>query len=101
MKTNKKKKKEQIIRGLKGKGVLVTGGSRGIGKAAVQRFLEEEARVFFCGLEPSEVASTLRELNGSGTLPGIVDGLACNIANIEEIESLVPGRKASSVGSIF
>lgn len=77
------------MRGLKGKGVLVTGGSRGIGKAAVCRFLEEEARVFFCGLEAVEVAGTLRELNRPGTMPGIVEAMACNIAHVDEIERLV------------
>ena len=78
------------MRGLKGKGVLVSGGSRGIGKAAVIRFLEEEARVFFCGLEAGEVADTLRELNR----PQSVDGMACNIAHAGEIESLVSRAEA-------
>jgi 3-oxoacyl-[acyl-carrier protein] reductase len=78
------------MRGLKGKGVLVSGGSRGIGKAAVIRFLEEEARVFFCGVEAGEVADTLRELNQHGS----VDGMACNIAHAAEIESLVTRAEA-------
>jgi NAD(P)-dependent dehydrogenase (short-subunit alcohol dehydrogenase family) len=78
------------MRGLKGKGVLVSGGSRGIGKAAVIRFLEEEARVFFCGLEAGEVADTLGELNR----PDCVDGMACNIVNVAEIENLVSRAEA-------
>jgi 3-oxoacyl-[acyl-carrier protein] reductase len=78
------------MRGLKGKGVLVSGGSRGIGKAAVIRFLEEEARVFFCGLETGEVADTLHELNQ----PQSVDGMACNIAHAAEIENLVSRAEA-------
>jgi NAD(P)-dependent dehydrogenase (short-subunit alcohol dehydrogenase family) len=78
------------MRGLKGKGVLVSGGSRGIGKAAVVRFLEEEARVFFCGLEAGEVADTLRELNQ----PQSVDGMPCNIARPDEIEVLVSRAEA-------
>ena len=41
------------MRGLDGKGVLVCGGSSGIGLAAAQRFLEEGSRVFIAGLEPS------------------------------------------------
>ena len=31
------------MRGLEGKGVLVTGASRGIGEAAARRFLEENS----------------------------------------------------------
>ena len=73
------------MRGLKGKGVLVSGGSRGIGKAAVIRFLEEEALVFFCGVDAGEVADTLRELNR----PESVNGMGCNIAHVDEIENLV------------
>jgi NAD(P)-dependent dehydrogenase (short-subunit alcohol dehydrogenase family) len=78
------------MRGLKGKGVLVSGGSRGIGKAAVVRFLEEEARVFLCGVDAGEVAETLRELER----PGAVDGMACNIAHPAEIEALVARAEA-------
>jgi len=78
------------MRGLKGKGVLVSGGSRGIGKAAVIRFLEEDARVFFCGLEAGEVAETVRELNR----PQSVDGMACNIAHPDEIENLISRAEA-------
>ncbi len=82
------------MRGLKGKGVLVSGGSRGIGKAAVIRFLEEEARVFLCGLEAGEVVDTLRELDRPDTVPGTVDGMACNIAHVDEVENLVSRAEA-------
>ena len=40
------------MRGLRDKGVLVTGGSSGIGKATVARFLHEGSRVYFCGIDP-------------------------------------------------
>ncbi|MDD3777704.1 MAG: SDR family NAD(P)-dependent oxidoreductase, partial [Actinomycetota bacterium] len=40
------------MRGLKGKVAIVTGGSRGIGKACVQRLLEEEVKVLFNGRTP-------------------------------------------------
>ena len=37
------------MKGLKGKSAIVTGGSRGIGKAIVERLLEEDVSVLFCG----------------------------------------------------
>lgn len=37
------------MKGLTGKAAIVTGGSRGIGKAVVERLLEEGVKVLFCG----------------------------------------------------
>lgn len=48
------------MRGLTDKGVLITGGTSGIGKATARRFQEEGARVFVCGLEED-----FTELNGT------------------------------------
>jgi NAD(P)-dependent dehydrogenase (short-subunit alcohol dehydrogenase family) len=83
------------MRGLKGKGVLVSGGSRGIGKATAQRFLEEESRVFFCGLGVEEVENTRREL----TPLGEVAGLACDVSQKEDVERLVAAAE-DALGSI-
>ncbi len=40
------------VRGLAGKGVLVSGGSSGIGLATAERFLAEGCRVFLAGCPP-------------------------------------------------
>ena len=47
------------MRGLKGKTAIVTGGSRGIGKAIVDRLLEEEVKVLFCGRNEKAGQETL------------------------------------------
>lgn len=73
------------MRGIKGKRVLISGGSRGIGKATARRFLEEGARVFFCGLVEEEVGTTCQELEPFGE----IYGLACDVSQEEDVETLV------------
>lgn len=58
------------MRGLRGKRVLVSGGSRGIGAAAARRFLEEGCRVFVGGLDADEVRDTVRTLADVGEVHG-------------------------------
>ncbi|GHT77494.1 oxidoreductase [Bacteroidia bacterium] len=49
------------MKGLKGKAAIVTGGSRGIGKATVERLLEEGVKVLFCGRNEKTGLATLAE----------------------------------------
>jgi NAD(P)-dependent dehydrogenase (short-subunit alcohol dehydrogenase family) len=53
------------MKGLEGKTAIVTGGSRGIGKATVQRLLEEGVRVLFCGRNEKTGMSALSEFKNS------------------------------------
>ena len=73
------------MRGLTGKAVLVSGGSSGIGRATVQRFLEEGARVVFCGIDADEVRDVVAELAPLGS----VDGLACDVSVQDDVTRLV------------
>src|SRR5438552_16265525 len=74
-----------IVRGLKDKGVLITGGTSGIGKAAARRFLEEGSRAFVCGLEQDELEGTRKELSGLGA----VDGMTCDVSREGDVAELV------------
>jgi len=56
---------------LAGKRVLVTGGTRGIGRATVAAFLDEGAQVGFCARTADEVAKTEDVLSGRGTVRGM------------------------------
>jgi NAD(P)-dependent dehydrogenase (short-subunit alcohol dehydrogenase family) len=49
------------MNGLKGKTAIVTGGSRGIGKATVDRLLQEGVKTLFCGRNEATGQKTLAE----------------------------------------
>jgi 3-oxoacyl-[acyl-carrier protein] reductase len=57
---------------LTGARVLVTGGTRGIGRAIVEAFLDEGAHVAFCARNAEEVASTSSALSDRGNAAGSV-----------------------------
>jgi len=82
------------MRGLAGKGVLISGGSSGIGLAAAQRFLEEESRVFLAGLEPDEVDAAVAGLSSRGE----VSGLACDVSQEAEAARLAEAADAALGG---
>lgn len=73
------------MKGLQGKGVLVSGASRGIGEAAAHRFLEEGCRVFICARGAAGVEEAVRELRALGE----VDGTACDVSDPEDVDRLV------------
>jgi 3-oxoacyl-[acyl-carrier protein] reductase len=73
------------MRGLKNKNVLITGGSSGIGKATVRRFLEEESRVYFCGVEQDLISRTIVDFESLG----MIEGLVCDVSQEAEVEALV------------
>jgi 3-oxoacyl-[acyl-carrier protein] reductase len=57
---------------LTGRRVLVTGGTRGIGRAIVGAFLDEGAVVGFCARDSSEVTATSDHLRSRGEVTGSV-----------------------------
>ncbi|MGZ5296721.1 MAG: SDR family NAD(P)-dependent oxidoreductase [Actinomycetota bacterium] len=83
------------MRGLTDKAVLISGGSSGIGKATVRRFLEEGSRVYLCGIDPREVAETLAEVSALG----VVGATSCDVGEEAEVNRLVADAE-HELGSI-
>ena len=80
---------------LSGTHVLVTGGTRGIGRAIVEGFLDEGAEVAFCARNPDEVTATQKALNERGT----VTGTAVDVGDGEALAAWVE-QSADSFGGL-
>ena len=68
---------------LTGKVAVVTGGTRGIGRAIVERLLCEGASVAFCGRSAESVARAAGEL--AKTAGGTVFGEAADVSRAEDV----------------
>ena len=70
--------------GLGGKAVLVTGGSKGIGKATAQVMAAEGARVVICSRNQAaldDTARAIRKDTGKG-----VESIAVDLSTLEGVE---------------
>lgn len=69
-----------------GKVTLVSGGSRGIGRALAAGFAERGAKVIITGREQATLDAAAKEMS-SGKNP--VRPIVCDVSNLEHIDSLV------------
>lgn len=73
---------------LSGKVALITGGSRGIGRAIAAAYTRAGASVFICGRDQRAVASAVSELGADG---GAIDGAAGDIGSPDDAQRIVQG----------
>jgi 3-oxoacyl-[acyl-carrier protein] reductase len=65
---------------------LVTGGTRGIGRAIVEALLDDGAAVLFTGRDAARVEAAAQELAGR---PGKVTGLVAEMSRGEDVQRIV------------
>src|SRR3990172_2892937 len=80
------REKEDIVGMLEGKVALITGGSRGIGKAIAMAYAREGAKVFICAREKTDLKKTVAEIRSSG---GEVSWCAADISKVGEVKRIV------------
>jgi len=70
----------------KNKHVLITGSTRGIGKAIADAFAQEGATVFIVGRQDESVAKTAAEFTNAGSK---AEGYPCDVTNLKNVQKIV------------
>jgi NAD(P)-dependent dehydrogenase (short-subunit alcohol dehydrogenase family) len=78
----------EVQKRLAGKSVLVTGGSRGIGKAIASVYAREGARVVICARNGADVDQAVEEVRREG---GAIYGLTGDIGDPDDARRIVDG----------
>jgi NAD(P)-dependent dehydrogenase (short-subunit alcohol dehydrogenase family) len=76
-----------FIDSIKGLKVIITGGSKGIGKGCAKTFCEAGADVIICSRNESEGELTANEISEAST--GNCEYLKCDVSNPDEVSRLV------------
>jgi 3-oxoacyl-[acyl-carrier protein] reductase len=93
--------------GLAGRRAIVTGGSKGLGKAIAAELLAEGAAVVICSRHADELDAAVAELraqadlagNAGGGKPGTVLSMPCDVTDPEQVTAFIAGA-ASELGGI-
>jgi NAD(P)-dependent dehydrogenase (short-subunit alcohol dehydrogenase family) len=73
---------------LRGKNILVTGGSRGLGRVLVQELGREGANVFFCSKNKDQLVATREEMGSFFKPPQKLAAHACDISQGNDVADL-------------
>lgn len=91
-----KKRRTDLDLHLKNLNVLITGGSRGIGRACAEILLVEGANVSICGRGAKDVAQTVSALSSGG---GQIIGASCDVSDGTALSNWV-AQSAKELGGI-
>ncbi len=70
---------------LAGKVVVITGSTRGIGRAIAERYGRAGARIVISSSKPEAVDQTLREMRSQGI---VCEGWACDVTDLAQVQAL-------------
>jgi 3-oxoacyl-[acyl-carrier protein] reductase len=82
--------------GLRDRRAIVTGGSKGLGRAIAAELLAEGAAVAICSRHKAELDETAAELAASG---GSVTALPCDVTDPGQVESFIAAAAAALGGT--
>ena len=85
--------------GLAGRRALVTGGSKGLGRAIAAELLAEGADVFICARHADELEATAAELRGQGPGSAAVTAMACDVTDPDQVSAMT-GAAVAALGGI-
>ncbi|HWG61392.1 MAG TPA: SDR family oxidoreductase [Streptosporangiaceae bacterium] len=84
---------------MKGRRAVVTGGSKGLGKAIAAELVAEDACVTICARHADELETTAAELRAAAPASGSVTALPCDVTTPEQVTDFIE-RAASAMGGI-
>jgi len=84
---------------LRGKSAIVTGGSRGIGRAIAQALAAEGVHVAITGKSASHLSAAREKIAAAG--PGLVETLRADVRNFQEVQQAVEAVVARFGGLDF
>ena len=82
---------------LKGKSAIVTGSTKGIGRAIAEALARQGMNVCVSGRKAEEVEATVAELGDAGE--GSVTGMVCDVRDYEEVQAMV-AHAVSEMGGL-
>jgi 3-oxoacyl-[acyl-carrier protein] reductase len=82
--------------GLAGRRAVITGGSKGIGRAIASELVAEGATIAICSRHADELDAAAAELAGSGAK---VTALSCDVTDADQVRGFIDGA-ASAMGGI-
>ena len=84
--------------GLAGRRALVTGGSKGLGRAIAAELLAEGAAVFICARHADELEATAAELRTVAPGSAAVTALACDVTDPDQVSAMTQAAVAALGG---